>query len=127
MCYPTGEGIDQKEVAMRAGSVQNLLYDGAISKAPEVGDGATVVYWTDRVAATVVEVSKTGHRVTVREDHAIRTDTNGMSDAQSYRYEPNSNGRTYVATRRKNGSYRVTGTEMRVLFGGRTHYHDYSF
>jgi hypothetical protein len=50
-----------------------------------------------------------------------------MSDAQEYRYEPNENGRTYEVTRRKDGSYRVKGTEMRVRIGTRRAYHDYSF
>jgi hypothetical protein len=112
---------------MTAGSLQNVLYNDATCKTPEVGDGATLIRWTDRQAATVVEVSRTGHRVTVQHDHAERTDTNGMSDAQSYAFTRNPNGRTEVCTRRRDGSYRLAGSSERVLFGGRDHYHDFSF
>ena len=37
----------------------------------KVGDGATIWVGSDRYAATVVEVSKTGHRVVVQRDYAI--------------------------------------------------------
>lgn len=113
---------------MRAGSLQNVMADRASNgNEAKVGDGATVVHWTDRTACTVVEVSKTGHRVVVQEDKATRTDSNGMSDAQSYEFSRNENGSTYEATRRKDGSYRVKGSTERVLMGVRSHYHDYSF
>jgi hypothetical protein len=113
---------------MRAGSLQNLMADRATAgKTPEVGDGATVVYWTDRKAATVIEVSQTGHQITVQEDTATRTDKNGMSDAQSYEYTRNAEGATHEATRRKDGSYRLKGGDTRVLVGVRDHYYDFSF
>lgn len=110
-----------------AGSLQNVLYDAATCKPPEVGDGATVLSWTDRRAATVIAVSPTGHRVTVRFDTATRTDSNGMSDAQSYSFEPNPDGVERTYSRRKDGAYREVGGDARVLFGGRDHYHDFSF
>ena len=49
---------------------------------PEVGMGATVLHWTDRSPATVVEVFKIGKAVafTVQEDRATRIDQNGMRD-----------------------------------------------
>jgi hypothetical protein len=113
---------------MRAGSLQNLIADRASNgNDAKVGNGATVIFWTDRKAATIIEVSKTGHRVTVQADKAIRTDDHGMSDAQSYRFERDENGATYEATRRKDGSYRLKGGDSRVLLGVRDHYHDYSF
>lgn len=112
---------------MRTGSLVNMLMDGATTVEPEVGMGATLVYWTDRAPATVVEVSKTGHKIVVQEDTATRTDSNGMSDAQSYSYERNESGRLHEATRRKDGSYRLKGGTTRVLLGNRSKYHDYSF
>lgn len=113
---------------MRAGSLQNLIADQSKdAEQVEVGVGATVVSWTDRHAGTVVEVSKSGHRIVVQEDTATRTDTNGMSDAQSYSFERNENGRLYEATRRKDGTYRLKGGTSRVLIGVRDRYHDYSF
>lgn len=113
---------------MRAGSLQNLIADQSGDSAkPEVGQGVTIVSWTDRSAGTIIEVSKTGHKIVVQDDTAIRTDSNGMSDAQSYRFERNTNGGITEATRRKDGSYRVKGGSQRVLIGVRDSYHDYSF
>lgn len=113
---------------MRAGSLQNLIADRSTDAVEvAVGVGATIVSWTDRHPATVIEVSKSGHRIVVQHDTATRVDSNGMSDAQSYEFERNPNGRTEVATRRKDGSYRVTGGQTRVLIGVRSKYHDYSF
>lgn len=113
---------------MRTGSFINALYDAANNPTvPEVGMGGTVVMWSDRHAVTVVEVSRTGHRVTVREDTATRIDGNGMSDAQTYSYEPNPAGRLSVFSRRKDGSYREVGGSTRLLLGARESYHDYSF
>lgn len=112
----------------RAGSLQNLLYDNAINEvAVEVGMGATVVSWTDRHAGTVIEVNASGSRIVVQEDTATRTDGNGMSDSQSYTFERNENGRTWVATRRKDGSYRLVGGKTRVLLGHRDKYFDFCF
>lgn len=113
---------------MRAGSLHNLLADQSRDATEvAVGVGGTVVGWTDRHAVTVVDVSKSGHRVTVQYDTAVRTDTNGMSDAQEYRYERNTDGRVETFTRRRDGSYRVKGGTARLLVGVRSHYHDYSF
>lgn len=92
--------------------------------APRVGQPATVCYWSDRHAATVVAVSKTGYKVTVREDRAVRTDDNGMSDVQSYRYEPDPSGREHTYYRRASG-YRDEAT--RLVLGARNSYHDYTF
>lgn len=113
---------------MRAGSLQNLIADNASNgNDAVVGNGATIIFWTDRKAATVIEVSKTGHRVTVQADKAIRTDGLGMTDAQTYRFERDTNGATYEATRRRDGSYRLKGADTRVLLGVRDHFHDFSF
>ena len=76
--------------------VNNLMMDSR-QREPSVGDGATVLMWTDRYAATIVTVErfKTGRRagevkaVEVREDHAKRTDRNGQSESQTYEYSPN--------------------------------------
>lgn len=119
---------------MRYGSLINTLAEGAKSKEPEVGDGVTFVYWSDRKAGTVVEVErfKTGQRagqvkaVLVTDDKAIRTDSNGMSDAQSYRFETVWDGPRVRATIRKDGKWRTEGG-TRVLIGERDAYYDYSF
>ena len=85
-----------------------------------LGGPATLVYHTDRKAATIVKL--TPWYVTVQEDKATRTDSNGMSDSQSYRYDKNPDGRTHrfhKATMKRGG--------VRLVLGVRDHYHDYSF
>ena len=119
---------------MAYGSLVNTLYDGDatdFASQVKVGDGATVLYYTDRRAATVVDVRNNGKTVTVQEDTATRTDGLGMTDAQTYEYTRNLDGRTMTFTLRKNGRYVRKGDTMRgglaVRLGVRNHYHDYSF
>lgn len=109
------------------GSLINMLADSSVPTVPEVGQGATLIYWTDRTPATVVAIERNGRLIVVQEDTATRTDSNGMSDAQSYEYERNPNGRTHEATLRKDGSYRLKGGQTRVALGARSKYHDFSF
>lgn len=77
---------------MKTGSAFNSIYDRTVPLEPEAGMGATILMWTDRHACTIVAVSEDRKTLWVREDKAIRTDDHGMSDAQSYRYEPDENG-----------------------------------
>ena len=116
---------------MAYGSLINAYSGTKAGLVPEVGMGATQLFWTDRVASTVIEVSASGKSVTVQRDKAIRTDDFGMSDAQSYRYEPNPEGGTAVYTLRKNGQWIRKGDPLRggqrLGLGYRSHYYDYSF
>lgn len=93
--------------------------------------GATILMWTDRLAVTIVEVSANGRRVVVQRDKATRTDSNGMSDAQSYTYEPDTDAPRQTFTLRKNGQWVRQGDNMgsgtKLSIGHRSHYHDYSF
>lgn len=113
---------------METGSLMNLLRANATPKTPEVGMGATILLWTDRYACTVTKVEP--KRVTVREDVATRTDANGMSDAQSYAYHADPNGREWVFTLRKSGRWVCAGDPPNgtaLHIGVRNAYHDYSF
>ena len=95
---------------------------------PEIGMGCTILYYTDRHAATIIGVSKSGKVVTVQEDKAIRTDKNGMSESQSYRYERDTNGKTQTFSLRKNGIWRARkSTHPTLHIGDKNHYHDYLF
>lgn len=71
-----------------------------VNQKPTVGMGATHVMHSDRHAYTVIAVSPTGKRCIVQRDKAIRTDQNGMSDAQSYRFEADPQGALRVITLR---------------------------
>ena len=98
---------------------------------PEVGMGVTYGCWTDRYAGTIIKVSASGREITVQDDHARRTDNNGMSECQSYEYTPNPEGAIMVFTLRKNGRWTEKGSPMgkgyRAGIGHRNAYHDYSF
>lgn len=115
---------------MTTGSLVNLMMTNTAEKnaepKPEVGMGATIVMWTDRHAATVIEVSKSGKTIRIREDHAERTDKNGRSDAQSWSFTPNENGRTYTVRLTKRG-WKVSGGGPSVVLGVRSEYYDFSF
>lgn len=114
---------------MAYGSLFNRMMDNSQGKTPEVGDGATVLFWTDRHAATIIDVVlfKSGPNkgkprvITVQEDKAIRLDSYGMSDAQDYRYERDENGTKRTFTAKRDGSFKG------LLIGVRKHYYDYSF
>jgi hypothetical protein len=111
----------------RYGSLQNLLATSEpTSNAPKPGDGATIYWWTDRTPATVerVEIVRGRTRVHLIEDRAIRTDGLGMTDAQSYRFEPDPDGRRFEA-RLIRGRWMAGG--QGVTFGHRSAYRDFSF
>lgn len=121
-------------------SLVNHVYSRAVIGQPEptVGMGATLLHWTDRTAATVIGWDDSKQIITVQEDHARRTDTNGMSEQQVYEYTPDPNGcmrhfrRTDTGTWR---SVRFNPDSKRWVFAGgnglrlgqRDHYHDFSF
>jgi len=94
---------------------------------PAVGDGVTMCFFSDRHACTVIK--RTAKTVTVQRDKATRSDGNGMSDAQSYEYERDPGGATYVFSLRKNGTWRQRGDSDRGtrLVAGRREYYDFSF
>lgn len=116
---------------MQTGSLVNLITGNSKNPNPTVGMGATVLMWTDRSPATVVEVSKSGKSVTIQSDNYRRTDTNGMSECQDYEYTPNPNGSKRVFTLRKNGRWVAEGSTMnageRLSLGHRDRYYDFSF
>lgn len=115
---------------MSTRSIFNTLMNSASGIEPEVGMGVTILFFSDRHAGTITEIEyfKSGQKagqpktITVQEDKAIRTDSLGMSDAQSYRYERNPDGmvRVFKANKR-------TGKFEGLLIGHRKHYYDFSF
>lgn len=95
---------------------------------PEVGMGCTIGIGSDSYAGTITFISPSGHKLTVQNDKATRTDNNGMSEQQEYQYERNPLGRTMNFTRRKNGGYRgVGGNSYYLVLGRRRQYQDPSY
>jgi hypothetical protein len=117
---------------MQYGSLQNLLLGSAVTpREPVVGDAATIIRWTDRVAATVIAVSANGKTVQVQCDHARRIDDNGMSECQQYEYTRDPGGAIGVFTKRKTGGWVAQGATIKtgsgLLIGHRDHFYDFSF
>jgi len=126
------------KLGTETGSLINHLYSrSAQIDEIAVGVGATILSWSDRRAGTIIEVgaNKAGEitEFCVQIDKATRTDTNGMSDAQTYSYEADPNGCTYrikrVTRGKAKGQWRVGGTKdgQGVLIGKRDKHFDYSF
>lgn len=59
---------------MKYGTLTDLVYAEDKSLEPKVGNGATLIFWSDRRAYTIVDVKKT--YVIATRDHVERTDRN---------------------------------------------------
>lgn len=94
---------------------------------PEVGMGVTYGCWTDRYAATIIKVSPSGKTITVRDDIAIRTDKNGLSESQTYRYEPGTGGTKTFRITTRHGRKNWRSGVYRATVGIRNAYRDPSF
>jgi hypothetical protein len=113
--------------------VNHMLSQSRIE--PVLGGPCTILSWTDRHAATVIEVKK--NFVRVQHDHARRTDSNGMSESQEYEYSRNPNGQVDCFRRVTRGKNEGAWVECdhtghgtlcsRATFGGRRKYYDFSF
>lgn len=102
---------------------------------PEVGMGATQLWAKDRHAGTIVAVYKNAKgeitKFEWQQDIATRTDKNGMSDAQSYSYAPNTEARKVMVRLRKNGRWVTDGESLKhgtsYLLGDRREFYDFTF
>lgn len=104
-----------------------------------VGDGATLHYWTDAHAYTVVAVSASGKTVTMQRDKAT-PDPDWKPDFtpggffghtsndrdRSYTYEPDPEGRK-VSARLTAAGWRVGGQRGQRVTPGRHEFYDSNF
>ena len=122
------------------GSLMNHLMSGDSAVVPEVGMGVTILFWTDRRAATITEVITTKKgtikEIVTQDDYAIRTDMNGESESQRYNYVRNPEGSIRTARLLKGGWRILEGKDSEngrniygagLLLGKRAAYHDYNF
>lgn len=96
-------------------------------KLPQVGDGATAFYYSDRHAHTVVAVSKTGKVVTTQRDTATRIDDRGQCATQTWEFVRNPTApmeRWYLNAR---GVYQQKGGSPYLGVGQRREYFDYGY
>ena len=126
------------QLGTETGSLVNHVYSSAKNPSPKVGMAATILSWSDRSPATVIETFTKGKYdyFTVQEDNAKRVDDNGMSEQQEYEYSRNPNGCTYTFRITDNGFEQVYKGESgrykkidgcSVLLGRREKFHDFSF
>jgi hypothetical protein len=119
---------------MKTHNAMSNIHLGYCQPAPAIGMGATICGYTDRHASTVVgiEYFKSGSRlgrvkaVIVQEDHSIRTDTNGVSESQTYVYTPNPTAISRRFPGARDGTYGSKAAGFLIL-GRRDKWHDYSF
>lgn len=118
----------------RFGSEVNSLMGNSKDTTPEVGKGATIMLWTDRHAYEVMKVSEDKTKATIQRYEAERTDDNGMSDSQQYKYEKLGRIKKEIAfqwgkwrhiQRDENG--KIVRNPINIMFGVKHEYHDYSF
>jgi hypothetical protein len=137
------------KLGTETGSTMNHLYSRATKGQPEpaVGMGITFLGWTDRHPGTICAVYTDGKEngpivgFDAQEDDAVRVDSNGMSECQSYEFKPNPLARVKTYRRDRNGLWRraeatVKGKRVywrfldesqEVRLGERDKYHDFSF
>jgi len=119
---------------MRLGSETNSVSNWQMAgwvggPKPEVGMGATMLFWTDRVAGTITRMSPSGKTLEVQEDKATLTSETILSESQTYAYEPNPKGIVRCFRLGKHG-WREVGSKGRgtaLHLGTRESYRDPSF
>lgn len=118
---------------MQTGSLTNLIKAQSTKgqPTPVVGMGVTLLHWTDRSPATIIEVGAGGKSIEVQEDDYKRVDDEGMSECQEYVYYSCLTNPVSTYTLRKNGRWVRKGEPMKqggaLRIGDREKYHDFSF
>lgn len=123
-------------------SVMNHLYSRGVvgQPKPTVGMGATVLGWSDRYGATVIEVFRIGKStaIKVQRDDAKRIDENGMSESQKYEYTPNPRNQVFVYKQKTSGKWVEVSLNLEtnrwnetggkgLRLGERNEYFDFTF
>lgn len=97
------------KLGSQTNSVMNHIYSRAVvgQPTPEVGMGATLLLWTDRHAATIVEVQeiKGITYIKVQADTAKVVSGTKQNGSATYEYSPNPNGQELLFRREPNGRW----------------------
>ena len=134
------------KLGTETGSMTNHLYSRMVvgQPQPHIGMGATLLGWTDRHAATIIDVrhvttkARVVRFVTVQRDFSTRTDSNGMSESQTWAHRPNPDAAKQTFRDAGDGVWQEVcfnpqtgrwskcgGDGLRI--GERSRYHDFSF
>lgn len=108
---------------MNYGTLTNQIYSETKQSFPNVGDGATLIFWSDRHAYTVVAVGN--KYVLVTRDLVKQTDSNFENGPQEYSYSTDVEAVPQKAMLRKDGNYYLGGHVLKIGF--RDEFYDYSF
>lgn len=108
---------------MKYGTLTNLVYSEDKAPEPKIGDGATLLSYSDRHAYTVVGVGE--KHIMVTRDNAERTDKNFEVGPQEYSYSLDPEAEIQKAILEKDGNYYLGGQVIKV--GYRSENFDYSF
>jgi len=129
------------DMACIGGSLVNYIQSRSVIGAPEpfVGMPATILFFSDREPATVIEIFelRKAKHVVLQADDYKRVDNNGLSESQEYVYTANPNGSKYTFRMARNGlwknvflnaegKYERCG-ETGLYLGKRERYYDFSF
>lgn len=122
---------------MQYGSLQNVMLGEANRPGEDthqwkIGDGVTLLRYTDREAATVIDVSKDGKTITIQRDHVVFQPGSMGTAVKSC--DPDQNGLIEVAKFGRGGWRTVNPTTGRYgmksgnrIVPGRSPYFDPSF
>lgn len=116
----------------QTGSVMNHLMSRA-QQEPQMGDGATILYWSDRAAGTVVQMHGDPKTLFV----VVRKDRQWRDERDNWFTEPDPDGTLCFFRRQKDDSWKETFIDpltgkwrsggAGLLIGHRNPYHDDSF
>lgn len=111
----------------QAGNLNNWMMAGRGQQVPKVGDGCTILMYKDRHAATIIDVNKTGKTIIVQRDKATRTDSNGMSESQTYKFTPNPDAGTLTFRRTHDNRWKELKGSLWLKIGERDEFYDFTF
>jgi hypothetical protein len=100
------------------------------SSIPVVGEGATILLYSDRKVADVIEVSKDGKKVVI--EHLNAKNISKQFGEQDWEFSPSGIKQTIVW---RNNSWKIEMNidgikvyeKINILFGAKNYYYDYSF
>lgn len=123
---------------MTANVISQVLHS-AVNGAPipKVGDGVTVIHWTDRTVGTITKVINP-RMIEFTEDTTTSRVQSCEAGHQEWIHTPNPNGpgvtaiqhedgRWYIAKLGRHGRYTVSKKSTPVAVGRRDYHYDWSF
>ena len=99
---------------------------------PSTEKGCTEVMWSDRHAWFINSVSEDGKTIEIERPKVVRTDSNDMSECQTYDFQRRDNPIKYTLRFAYKGWWVLNSEgkrhrKMRLDFHGMSEYFDYSF